>query len=213
MLSKVHYIGNKKIIKPGQSTYGTLIAFLVILFVFALFFHGLGANTGDEKIMRLMDGVIVIYGIMIFIISLFIIYSAGYTVELEGENLTQVYRVFGKVVRQRTLSLKNGYRFKTKELRGGYHIYLIIDKKKIFITTSGFDYVNTDLVLLRAMLGKDELNPDDESDYDNRYRPEFTPKNVLKSIGLLIAFGIVFVVLIVLFAFLFTEFFSRILGL
>lgn len=209
MVSKVKYIGNKKIIKPGQSTYGAVIAYIVMFFVAALFFHLLGVNTGDEHLMRGMDGVAIIFGIEFFIIALFTVHFAGYTVELEGENLTQIYRIFGKVVRQRTLSLKNGYRFKTKSRRGGYYIYLIIDKKKVFIATSGYDDVDTDIVLLRAMLGKDELNPDTDSDYDNRYRFEFTPKNVLKAIGLFIAFCTVGFIAIVLIS----TFLLRISGL
>lgn len=216
MVSKVQYIGNKKIIKPGQSTNGALIAYLVLFLLSALFFYKLGANSGRPDLLPIMNGVIVIFGIMYLVISLFTIYYAGYTVELEGEKLTQVYRVFGKIVYQRTLSLKNGYRFKSVYTqRGGQLIYLVIDGESVLIAISGLDDDhNTDKVLLSAMLGKDELTtdaPPRSEEIHLGFTPhlEFTPKNVLKAIGKYIVFGIVCVILVVLT----TIFLLRISGL
>lgn len=198
MLSKVQYIGDKKIIKPGQGSYLALIALLVAFLFIAFIFYLLG--VAYEELMSIMNFIIGSIGVLFLIVALDITYNAGYTVEVEGEQLIQIYRIFGKVVYQRTLSLKNGYKFEVVDVhRGGRVIYLIIDERSVFIASSRLvDDVNVDKALLRSILGKDELNQDTVSDEDDD--TEYTWKDTLKAIFLLIVLGLGFAAFVLLMA-------------
>lgn len=162
MLTSVQYSGNKKILKPSNLSPASLLWIFMILAIMFFFLYGiLHEFLVASSMLNLLFG---IYGLMVSAWFVKILCEAMYTVEVENDEVKQVYRLFGFVVYQRTTSLKNGYRFYTRRVRGGKFIYLKIEKTSIYIaTSSNFDDIRQDKDRLRLILGKQELNPDSDS--------------------------------------------------